>query len=361
MKHIHLLLVVLLCFIASCSSQKELVVKHNNPNISYEGRVAIDTKNGTSLYWPGTVVQIDFEGSEIYAELEDEKGENYFTVIIDGKEASVINTSAGKKTYMLATGLSAGSHRVALFKRTEFSHGETNFHKFIVNNNAKVIENSPKKKRKIEFYGDSITAGYAIDDTSGKDSGAAQFNNNYLAYGALTARYFDAEYRCICKGGIGLMISWFPYTMNDIYERLNPLDSTSTWNFKNYTPDVVVVNIFQNDSWLVNNVKHPEFKRTFGDTPPTKEVIINAYKSFVSNIRKQYPTAEIICALGSMDAMKNNSAWPDYITQATKELNDSKIHTLFFPFKETKGHPSKTEQQSMAERLISYIEKNIKW
>jgi hypothetical protein len=33
---------------------------------------------------------------------------------------------------------------------------------------------------------------------------------------------------------------------------LDPVDSTSKWDFSGYTPDVVVINLFQNDSWLVN-------------------------------------------------------------------------------------------------------------
>ncbi len=50
-----------------------------------------------------------------------------------------------------------------------------------------------------------------------------------------------------------------------------------------------------------------------------------------------------------------------YITSAVNQLNDKNIKTHFFPYKNTNGHPSKAEQQAMADDLISYIEKNIKW
>jgi len=42
--------------------------------------------------------------------------------------------------------------------------------------------------------------------------------------------------------------------MPEMYDGLNPADGNSKWNFNEYTPDVVVVNLFQNDSWLVNRM-----------------------------------------------------------------------------------------------------------
>lgn len=351
----------LLLVFASCSSQKELIVPHASPNLTYEGRVNQSSDFGTELYWPGTSVHINFEGTEIYAEMQDERGENFYTIIIDGKIIEILNPSTKKEKYLLATGLSDSKHSLTLFKRTEFSSGKTTFFNFSIQNKAKVLEKSPAKKRKIEFYGDSITAGHGIDDLEGKDRGESAYYNNYLAYGALTTRHFDAAYNCICKGGIGLMISWFPYNMTDIYNRLNPLDKNSLWNFENEVPDIVVVNLFQNDSWLVNKTNHPEFEKIFGTKPPSKEMIVASYKKFILLLRKQYPKAQIICALGNMDATKHNSGWPDYIQEAKEQINDDKIHTIVFPYKKTKGHPSSLEQKQMADVLISYIENNIKW
>ena len=62
-----------------------------------------------------------------------------------------------------------------------------------------------------------------------------------------------------------------------------------------------------------------------------------------------------------MDGTKEGSQWPGYIEMAVSQLNDSKIHALFFPYKKTDGHPRIPEQQAMAKQLISYIEKTIKW
>jgi hypothetical protein len=62
-----------------------------------------------------------------------------------------------------------------------------------------------------------------------------------------------------------------------------------------------------------------------------------------------------------MDATKEGSPWPGYVKQAVEQLHDSKMYTLFFPYKNTGGHPKVAEQKIMANELIEFIDKNIKW
>ena len=149
--------------------------------------------------------------------------------------------------------------------------------------------------------------------------------------------------------------------MPEMYDLLDPLDSTSKWNFSKYTPGVVVINLFQNDCWLTNMPDHEEFKRKFGNTPPDEDFIVNAYKQFVSKIRSHYPQAYIICILGNMDITAKGSKWPGYVKRAVNELNDDKMYTHFVPFKETGGHPRISEQEMLANSLITFIEENIDW
>ncbi|WP_113634620.1 hypothetical protein [Nubsella zeaxanthinifaciens] len=62
-----------------------------------------------------------------------------------------------------------------------------------------------------------------------------------------------------------------------------------------------------------------------------------------------------------MDTTKEGSKWPEYIKMATSQLNDHNIYNLFFPYKNTPGHPKRNEQLAMAKQLISFIEANVKW
>jgi hypothetical protein len=340
-----------------CSKQ---YFSFKSPEIYYEGRVKSD-KDVAELSWSGTSVSVRFEGTGISAILKDSDTASYFNVIIDGNLVDKIHTDTEKRSYVLASGLPAGNHNVQLFKRTEWELGITSFFGFEAPEGTKLLPAPEAKKRKIEFYGNSITCGYALEDSSGNDSWHGYFENNYLTYAAITARHFDAQYACIAKSGIGIMLSWFPLIMPEMYGRLDPADSTSDWDFNKYTPDVVVINLFQNDSWLVKNTEHEQFKYRFGTHEPDENFIIASYKNFVSAIRKKYPDARIICSLGNMDATKEGSPWPGYILQATGQLNDPKIFTHFFKYKNTDGHPSIAQQKAMATSLIQFIENNISW
>ena len=157
------------------------------------------------------------------------------------------------------------------------------------------------------------------------------------------------------------MVSWFPLIMPEMYDRLDPTDATSKWDFSQYTPDVVVVNLFQNDSWIVKQPGNAQFKARFGTTAPTPEQTIQAYKNFVQTVRGKYPKAQIICMLGSMDITQAGSPWPGYVEKAVALLNDPKVLTYFAPYKNTPGHPKTAEQKLLADGLIDFMEKHVKW
>jgi hypothetical protein len=338
---------------------QQKLVPFNDPRITYSGRTGFKT-DAAELYWSGTSVKINFTGFGMAVVLKDQDTSNYYNVILDGKVINKIHPDTAELTYLLVKNLSAGKHILELFKRTEWDKGKTLFYGFMPVKEASVLPASALPQRKIEFYGNSITCGYATEDLH-NDSSIGYFENNYVSYAAITARHFNAQYSCIAKSGIGVLISWFPLIMPEMYDRLDPTDSTSKWDFSKYTPDLVVINLFQNDAWLTQRPEFGEFKHRFGTKAPSKETIVLAYKKFVQSIRSKYPNAKIICALGSMDATQTGSLWPGYIEEAAKQLHDQKIYTHFFPYKNTPGHPKVPEQKQMADDLIAYIDKTINW
>ncbi len=348
--------IIILFAFAGCKSPEEKFVDFNNDKLEYMGRVGFEDSCSV-IYWSGSSVEIQFSGTNLKALLEDEKGKNYFNVIVDDDSVSILYLDTTKRYYTLVSELKPGKHSVKLFKRTEWSRGETKFYGFHIENNTEIF-NIPTKEKTIEFYGNSITAGYGVEDYSGNDSPDSIYTNNYNSYAAITARHFDVNYSCIAKSGIGITISWFPLIMKELYYRLEPNNVESKWDFTKSIPNVVVINLFQNDSWLVKRPEFPEFKHRFGTTVPTKDFIINAYSSFVKTIREKYPDGKIICMLGNMDITRDNSAWPGYVANAVASLNDKNIYTLFVPYKNSPGHPKVEEQKVLADTLINFIEKN---
>lgn len=324
----------------------------------------IDVKKDSALfYWPGSSATINFKGTGVKTTMKSLREKAYFYAIVDGDSTKPFKfgTDSSMQTVTLASGLSYGEHSLQLFKLSN-NTSENILYGFELQGKSKLLKKDRLPKRKIEFYGNSITAGHGVDVPKGMaDSGLPEYFNNYYTYASLTARHYNAQYSCIARSGIGIMISWFPEIMPEIYNRLDPMDSTSKWDFNMYTPDVVVINLFQNDYWLTNNPNHPQFKVRFGTIKPTEEFIINSYRNFVSMIRAKYPQSDIICALGNMNATESGSKWPGYIEQAIARLHDNKIHSVFFPYKNTTGHPKRNEQKDMADQLIDFIDKNIRW
>ena len=342
------------------SGRSQTIINSNDKHIHYMGRIQF-TQGAAELVWSGSSAAINFNGTGVKAVLKDQSGTNYLKIIVDGQVMPDIPLDTAKHLYTLASNLPAGKHRLELFKRTEWVFGKTWLYYFQLDSRTRIAAMPPMRKHKMEFYGNSITCGYAVLDTTGQDQGTAPYEDNYLSYAAITARHFDAEYSCIARSGIGVMVSWFPQIMPEMYDLLDASDENSHWDFTKYTPKVVVINLFQNDSWLVAQPQNPEFKHRFDTIAPTDEQIVAAYQNFVASIRAMYPKAYIICALGSMDATREGSHWPGFIVEAVKNMRDKKITTHFFPFKNTPGHPSKSEQQAMADDLISYIDEHVKW
>jgi hypothetical protein len=356
------LLVTAVVFISCAASENQhseiKKIGAENDSIRYVGRIS-DLKDSVQIFWPGTMIEFRFTGRSIKAAFKDERGQNYFNVVIDGDSVRYFRVTSEKRYYQLAKDLAPGVHTVQLVKRTEWDRGSTWFYGLEVE--GSLATTPPAKKRIMEFFGDSITAGYAIDDTTGSDSPDSTNTNNYYTYASLAARQLNADLYCTVKSGIGVTISWFPLIMSEMYDRLNPADSHSHWDFKKVTPQVVVINLFQNDSWLTKKPDHPSFQMRFGKKLPDDKIFVNAYKDLIQKIRTAYPDAYIICALGNMDAVKESAPWRGYILTAVKHLNDGKVLTHFFPYSGKPGHPDRERNRIMASSLVKFIDQNVEW
>lgn len=345
----------------ACHAIAGNVVKPDDARLQYVGRIDFRHAAGPLLSWPGTSVEGNFTGSSLTLKLDDQLGKNYFNVFIDGDLAHpvVLRAVQGSKRYEVASGLPPGPHRFLLTKRTEGEEGATAFQGLELADGGELLAPPPRKRRHIEFFGDSITSGMGNEAPEDSRDDLASEKNNFMSYASITARKLDAEAHVISQSGIGIMISWFPFTMPEFYDQVNAVgNNDSKWDFKTWTPDVVVVNLLQNDSWLIDREKrlHPV---------PDDTQRVQAYKRFIERIRALYPEAYIVCALGSMDATRTGSKWPGYVRSAVAQLqrerDDRRIDTIFFEFNGFHGHPRVAQHQANAERLAAFIRAKMGW
>jgi len=356
----YIIILVVTALIVSCTEKYPKKILFNHDDIQYSGRIEFSKVDSSAiLYWPGNSVSIHFKGTEIKTLLKNGNDKNYFNVILDDS-IFLFKADSIKRWYVLGSRLKDTIHKIEIFRRMTAS--PTLFYAFELDPEGEFLK-TPEKKRSVEFYGNSITEGASIHDYTGQEPERwdSIYSDNYLTYGAITARHYDADYTCIARGGIGLMLSWYPMIMPEMYDRLNPDDPESKWDFSKKAPDIVVVNLFQNDAALVNRPEHIQFLARFGDKAPDSTFIVESYVNFLKKIRKHYTKASIICTLGSMTATRKDLPWRGYVNDAVLHMNDKKIYTHFFSYKGGYMHPKVEEHQKMANSLIQFVDKNIKW
>ena len=353
------LLIVILLFSGFRLIAGELTcITADHPAFQYAGRIDFSDPVLPRMFWPGTYIRANITGTSLQVILDDVTGESFYNVILDDNEAEpvIIDCLPGMHIYPVKTGMADTIHSVEIFRRTAAFTGVTVFRGLLLDAGHSLGDPPARPGRRIEFYGNSITCGMGNEaDPEGGDDNPAD-ENNYLTYAAMTARDLDAEYVCIAKSGIGIMVSWFDLIMPNYYYRLDPENPESKWDFNRNVPDVVVINLLQNDSWLFN-------KRL--DPVPDEKQIIAAYMDFVSRIRLKYPQVQIVCTLGTMDAIAPGSPWPEYVRQAVKNLrrqnSDDRISAYIFNFYGFTKHPRVIHHRKMAGELTAYIRQLMNW
>ncbi len=344
------LICILFVVLVSVDAYAAVTITANDPNIQYTGRIDFSNPLAPVLSWSGSSVIANFQGTSIKATL-NEMGGNYFYSIIDDGTPNKIALLGGTKTYTIATGLTDTTHKIELYKRSEAINWPTAFINFIIDNGKKLTEPPLRPIRKMEFYGDSITAGLALDAPD--DNQNAVNTNSYLTYSSITARNLNAEHHTTAVSGIGLVISWFDGNMpKDYYYRLVGSNGSSCWDFNEWKPDLILINLGQNDKWK----------------GVTQAQAVPAYVNFVNTLRTRYgdmaaKKIPIIMALGSMDATQAGSPWPGYIQQAIDSLkttySDNNVYKVIFPFIGIYSHPHATHHAAMAQQLTDFIKLNI--
>lgn len=347
--------------LASSSALAAVAIGADHANLQYTGRIDFSDRAAPVISWPGTSIEGNFTGSSLALTLDDQYGKNWFNVFIDGKldQPVIVSAVKGGKTYQVATGLPAGTHRFLITKRTEGEEGATVFRGLQLADGGQLLAPPPRKTRKIAFFGDSITSGMGNEAPDDGPDHELKDKNNFMAYDAITARALDAEMHVTSQSGIGVMVSWFPFIMPQFYGQLSAVGlNDSRWDFSQWTPDVVVINLFQNDKWLIDREKRLQ-------PIPTDAQRIAAYKDFVQKIRAAYPRAYVVCALGSMDAVSPGSQWPGYVRSAVAEIRseqpDARIDTLFFDYTGYDKHPRVKHHQANAAKLTAFIRAKMGW
>ena len=336
--------------------------------MSYMGRIDFSDPEQPMFIWAGSSVSMRFTGTSIGIYVRNKRFFNQLSVgyVLDGK---VCQTDIGKDedadgeyVIILEEGLEDTEHTITLFKRQDASH-YFRFLGFYIDDDADVLDAPKLPDRKIEVFGDSVSAGAVVEaeDHAGQcdpEDHKGIYDNAWYSYAAITARNLGAQLNCTAQGGISVFdnTGWFHSPnfigMETAYDKLCYYPEGETgytpWDFSRYIPNVVIFAVGQNDS-------HNEAE---GDPDITDNTFRTRwkerYKDIIKSLRQKYPKAYFILLL---TVLGHDSEWDKAVDEIANELNDEKITHFMFTRtgKATPGHPRISEQYEMAEELTAYI------
>ena len=289
-------------------------------------------------------------------------------VYVNGKLAAIGNTSPKASNPVVDVDLEEGENIVKLVKLSESANSVLVIDSIEVEKGT-TIEPAPARTHSIEFIGDSITCGYGVDGSL-KESFGTKNENAAKTYAYIAANGVDADYSFVSVSGTGVISG---YTAGEdknetllapaYYENLcftwnwidgqNPSDLE--WDFSQYQPEAVVINLGQNDS-----------SYTKGDEAKCQE-FVDEYVDFIKTIRLNNPDAAIECVLGLM----GQDLYPQIeaaVAAYKEETGDTNVyaHMLSVQDNGTYGygvdyHPAEGSHLIAAGELIKFLNEDLGW
>ncbi len=189
-------------------------------------------------------------------------------VEIDGNTANptyIVPAYNTVTTITLANNLAEGYHTIKVSKSTDAKNDDIFIYGVTMNGKPSV---SQAAAHRIEFIGDSITAGYAAKYPK---------TTSYYSYANYTADKFKADYYSVANGGwkFGSGSS----CLTDIYTKVSMQKSLGDYNFA-WKPEIVVINVGTND----------------GSSPSATD-----QRRMLTTVREKNPNATIIWAYGMIN------------------------------------------------------------
>lgn len=270
-------------FAASCS--EAVMVPPSDENIQYFGRWEM-VDDACQTGYGATYIKANFYGTGITAYTSGKM--SWWRCSIDGGELQKFDPAQGE--IVLAEGLPLGEHSIFLTRSTEGEFGINEFKGFNVHQ-GHMLPPDRVKQRRIEFVGDSITAGACNDGPQSAAWYDKQDNN--MSFAPQLARMLDADYSVTAKSGEGVLRNYGEidppyrgvhtadrYPWSFYYGTFD--DDNKKWNFDKFPVDLVIVSIGTNDfSW--------------NKPLPDKTMFIGKYKELIATIRAYNPKSVIIC------------------------------------------------------------------
>ncbi len=302
-----MVVIFFLLFLSGSSSAAKLVPA-NDPRTEYFGRWDKSDPVNYRHSWPGVFIVAVFDGDSVGVRMSDTT--NYYDVYVDGRLHSVFHgTASGDADYILADSLVGGRHTLR-FSQRNISFGIYSFSGLMISDSASLYQPPPIPLRRIEFIGDSFTAAEGNEATLPEMNWQDKFPVTDIdsGFATMVARNFNADYHITARSGIGTVCDWqgkLDICMPHYFNRTLMESPEPKWDFRNWTPDLVVICLGLND--------HSGLRGKDGNvSEKNSKIFQEGYETFLDTLLRVYPGVPILAV----------SSYEEWIVQNVERVID---------------------------------------
>ena len=315
-----------LCTVISGSAVFAATISPDNPNIRYMGRWNFDNPSVPWVYWQGSSIIVNFQGTGIAIDLDAGSSTGQYRVIIDGVAATSRRYFSQNRTiHTLASDLPDGIHKLEIMKETR--SGKSYFYGLDVTGTG-LVAPPARPSLRIEFFGDSNMDGSS--NYSEKNSGDM---GTYYAFPAMVSRMLNAEMHnesvggAIIDGSTDNCVGSFIFS-EDYYNQDPGYRS-------GFDPHIIVINAGANDIYGAN-----------------KNTIKNRYKAVIADLRTVYGSGPHIVLMNAYGWDTNEPA--NYTQEVVDEVGGN-LSALHYAWLWEQWHGCQWDHSGEAHQLVEHL------
>lgn len=329
----------------------------NERNATFRAMICYNSAAGFEVTFWGTQLTMSYISEINVKNFLD--GSCYLCVQIDGSEDyeagfTELPFASNQKEITLVSGLAEGKHTIEVRRATEDMCASWEI--YSLKTDGFFLAPSEKPVRKIEIYGDSISAGRGNMRAVGeKENDNSNQENALMTYGAVAARSLNAQYNIFavsgsCVGSYSTNVG--ANIIPKLYTKYAPTaNARSKWDFAAYVPDVVIIDLGTNDI-IGNSEKQEGFA----------EKLKSEYTAFVQNLKTKYPDATIVLCSGTFHYSRMNiQAYNALFEEIAKSFEQGARVCHLALDKSDNAHPTASENKNYGAALTEFIRSVTGW
>jgi len=321
-----------------------------------------------ALDWTGSGAEVQFRGSNLWAELEATAPSPIFWMIVlaDGCPIGRFPVEPGVRFYPLTLGMEPERTRmITLMKETQCMPDAPEATVLLRSLRYEgTLEEPVPRKRKIEFIGDSLTSGEGALAPRGNEEWITPWFSARGNYSWYACEMLDAERSVLSQSGWGVNWDWQheeAHTLSGGYElTVGVLQGDAAekrgcrkpWNFAAWQPDCVCIRLMTNDNNGMNQMD---------SFPADRERAIQGCVDLLRKVRRCNPQALIVWILPGSDCR------PEMAREAVERVQrEGEERATIFTLPDygeadlgARGHPNAEWNRKAGELLGAFLSDSL--